>query len=86
MPKQTISGLTTFQHFFLEYGPFLAAWNSFDVLIEIALMRELRLTAKEACTVFASVGFGAKHNILGALLLPPKKANRNIRSFKTPSN
>lgn len=68
MPKQTISGLTTFQHFFLEYGPFLAAWNSFDVLIEIALMRVLRLSPGEACTVFASVGFGAKHNILGALL------------------
>jgi hypothetical protein len=76
MPKQTISGLTTFQHFFLEYGPFLAAWNTFDIMIEVALMRLLRLTPKEACIVFASVGFGAKHNILGALLVQTEEGKR----------
>jgi hypothetical protein len=68
MSEEPSFGITPYHHFFLQYGQFLAAWNSFDVLVEIALMRELRLTTKETCIVFASVGFGAKSFILGALL------------------
>ncbi len=52
----------------MEYGKFLGAWSSFDVMVEVALMRQLRLTPREACTVFASIGFGAKFHILGALI------------------
>jgi hypothetical protein len=36
----------------------------------------LRLSAREACTVFASLGFGAKHNILGALLTPSEEGKQ----------
>lgn len=65
-PKE---GLTAYHHFFLSYGQFLALWSSFDIALEIALMRLLRLTVKEACTVFASVGFGAKSNIIQSLVI-----------------
>jgi hypothetical protein len=62
------TGLRPYHHFFLEYGQFFAAFNNFEVAIEIALMRLLRLSVRETSTVFASVGFAAKQNILGALL------------------
>jgi hypothetical protein len=52
----------------MEYGQFLGAWSSFEVLVEIALMRELRLTIEEACITFASIGSGARFNILYSLL------------------
>ena len=77
MSDESIFGITPYHHFFLQYGQFLAAWNSFDVMIEIALMRKLRLTPKEACIVFASVGFGAKSNILGALLTQTEEGRGN---------
>jgi hypothetical protein len=73
------TGMRPWHHFFLEYGQFLAAWNSFDILIEVALMRQLRLTVREACVVFASVGFGAKHNILGALMTPTEEGQRKYK-------
>jgi hypothetical protein len=52
----------------MEYGQFLGAWSSFEVLVEVALMRELRLSIEEACITFASVGSGARFNILYSLL------------------
>jgi hypothetical protein len=76
MSEDTPFGITAYHSFFMQYGQFLGAWNSFDVLVEIALMRELRLTEKQACTVFASIGFGAKCHILGALLIDTEEGKR----------
>ena len=61
------TSLSPFNHFFMEYGKLLGAWGAFEVVIEVALMRELRLTPEEACITFASVGSGARFNILYAL-------------------
>lgn len=79
MSNNSALGMQPYHHFFLQYGQFLACWNSFDVLIEIALMRELRLTSEEACIVFASVGFGAKCHILGALLTKSAEGKKTYR-------
>ena len=68
MSKASPFGLQPFNHFFMEYGTFLGAWSSFEVLVEVALMRELRLSVEEACITFASVGSGARFNILYSLL------------------
>jgi hypothetical protein len=68
MSKPSPFGLQPFHHFFMEYGTFLGSWSSFEVLIEVALMRELRLSLDEACITFASVGSGARFNILYSLL------------------
>jgi hypothetical protein len=68
MSKPSPFGLSPFSHFFMEYGQFLGAWSSFEVLVEVALMRELRLTIEEACITFASIGSGARFNVLYSLL------------------
>lgn len=68
MPHNPVVELTPFNNFFLQYGTFLAAWNSFEVLVEIVIMRELRLTVEESCIVNAGLGFGAKVAIAESLL------------------
>lgn len=68
MTDDTPFGITAYHSFFMQYGQFLAAWNSFEVLIEIALKRELKMDTKTTCIVFSSIGFAAKSHILGALL------------------
>ena len=68
MSKAPQLGLTAYNHFFLQYGQFLAVWNSFDVLVEIAIMQVLRLSVEESCILSASLGFGAKSNVLLTLL------------------
>lgn len=50
------------------YGSFLALWSTFDIVVEIILLRQLRLTVEEASIVFSSLNFGAKMNILVSLL------------------
>jgi hypothetical protein len=68
MSKPGPFGLSPYHHFFMEYGQFLGAWMSFEVMIEVALMRLLRLDTREACAVFGSLTAGPKCHILGALL------------------
>ncbi|MGB6490498.1 MAG: hypothetical protein WBF10_03480 [Methylovirgula sp.] len=68
MSKMPQPGLTAYHYFFLQYGQFLAVWNSFDVLVEIAIMRALRLSVEESCILSGALGFGAKSNVLLALL------------------
>jgi hypothetical protein len=54
--------------FFSNYGGFLAGWAFFDLMIEILIKKELNLPSHENSIVCASIGFGAKVNILLALL------------------
>src|SRR5437588_12172962 len=60
--------------FLAEYGNFLANWSTFEVIVEIIIMRQLRLTPEEASIVCAALGLGAKMNLLCSLL------NRNSAS------
>lgn len=68
--------------FLKEYGSFLALWSTFDVLIEIAIMRELRLSPQEASIVCAGLGFGAKVNVLFSLLSRDEKNDAKIAAVR----
>lgn len=54
--------------FYVLYGFFLTGWSSFDLMIEILIMRELKLPALETSIICAGVGFGAKIEMLYSLL------------------
>jgi hypothetical protein len=68
MADDIIVKLSPFNHFLLHYGRFLSSWHSFEILIEVLIMRELRLTVEKTCIVTAGLGFGAKVAIANALL------------------
>ena len=54
--------------FFGEYGVFLCVWSGFELIIEIILMRELRLDPQEASIVCGGLSAGPKVQILTSLL------------------
>lgn len=54
------------RQFFSLYGSFLQLWQTFEV--EIAIMRQLNLSARHASIVLCSLNFAAKSNVLSALL------------------
>lgn len=66
--SENLLGLMPYHSFFLQYGQFLGAWSTFDLLVEVAIMRELRLSVEESCIVVSSLQFGAKTHILTSLL------------------
>jgi len=68
MAKAQVVTLSPFNQFLLVYGIFLASWHSFEVMVEVLIRRELRLSVEETCIVTAGLGFGAKFAILRGLL------------------
>ncbi|WP_146986214.1 hypothetical protein [Bradyrhizobium macuxiense] len=54
--------------FFAIYGSFLQLWQTFELVIEVAIMRRLNLSARHASIVLNSLNFAAKSNILSSLL------------------
>jgi hypothetical protein len=68
--------------FLREYGSFLALWSTFDLAIEIAIMRELRLSPQEASIVCAGLGFGAKTNVLYSLLSRDENNESKVAAVK----
>jgi hypothetical protein len=61
--------------FYARYGGFLLLWQTFELLIEVAIMRELRLSHEEVCIVCGGLNYAAKISILLALLKrDPSKA------------
>jgi hypothetical protein len=65
------------REFFSLYGSFLQLWQSFELVIEIAIMRQLNLSIRHASIVLNSLNFSAKSSILLALL---KEDAERIRS------
>lgn len=51
-----------------RYGAFMVTWSNFEILIEVAIKKALRLSIEEANILLASLGFQAKANILYSLL------------------
>jgi hypothetical protein len=61
--------------FFALYGSFLQLWQTFELVIEIAIMKQLNLSALHASIVLCSLGFQAKSNILVSLLKEDTRKN-----------
>lgn len=55
--------------FLAHYGNFIAIWSAFELMLEILIMRELRLDNAEASIVCAGRPVSVKMDILEALLL-----------------
>ncbi len=54
--------------FLLYYGDFFAFWSTFDLIIEILIMRKLGIDEEQTCIVCAGLNFGSKIAILTSLL------------------
>jgi hypothetical protein len=52
----------------MHYGDFHAFWSTFDVMVEILIMRELDATAEKTSIVCCGLSFGSKVNIACSLL------------------
>ncbi len=68
--------------FLSNYGSFLALWSSFDVLIEILIMRQLGTTEEKTSIVCAGLVFGTKVNILYSLLNRDPKNAEGVKLIK----
>jgi hypothetical protein len=68
----------------MHYGDFLAFWSTFDVMVEIVIMRELGTTEEKTSIVCAGLGFGAKVHIACSLLnsRPNKETKRTVALLK----
>jgi len=64
------------REFFSLYGSFLQLWQSFELVIEIGIMRQLNLSARHASIVLNSLNFSAKSSILLALLKEDAEKNK----------
>jgi hypothetical protein len=66
--RDPIIRFTPFSQFFMEFGQLLGAWNSFEVMVEVVIMRELRLSVEESCIVCGGLSFSSKVYIAHSLL------------------
>lgn len=62
--------------FFSVYGSFLQLWQTFELIIEIGIMRQLKLTIRQSSIVLNSLNFAAKSSILLALLKEDAENNK----------
>jgi hypothetical protein len=67
-PPTTGAGLPRVGRFLMHYGDFHAFWSTFDVMVEILIMRELDATAEKTSIVCCGLSFGSKVNIACSLL------------------
>jgi hypothetical protein len=81
-PGHNISPLNAqrMREFFGLYGSFLQLWQTFELVIEISIMRQLNLSARHASMVLNSLNFAAKSNILAALLKEDALKNQDAIS------
>lgn len=57
------------------FGTFMTIWAQFELIVEMLIMRELRLTPMETSIICGGLGFGAKANALYSLLNRDKAKN-----------
>jgi hypothetical protein len=81
-------GLSTFFNvvkvltFFSQYGSMLGIWSYYDTLVEILIMRELKLTPQQTSIVCGGLSSGPKLHILCSLLALKTENEALIGSLK----
>jgi len=68
------------------YSTFLLVWAGFELLIEILIMRALRLTPQETSILCGSLNFGAKVNIAYSLLARDEANAEGLSLLKKAHN
>jgi hypothetical protein len=71
------------REFFSVYGSFLQLWQTFEIVIEIGIMRRLNLSPRHASIVLNGLNFSAKSSILLALLREAEQENKTAISAVT---
>ncbi|SRR5258706_3054634 len=56
------------RQFFGRYGAFLQLWQTYELMLEVMIMRSLRLSPIETSILCGSLNYSAKSNMLFALL------------------
>lgn len=83
-PEDADESFNKVARFLMHYGDFHAFWSTFDVIVEVLIMRELGTTKEKTSIVCAGLGFGAKVNIACSLLnsRADKHTERSIALLK----
>jgi hypothetical protein len=82
-PKREEAIALNQRYFMTMYGAFLLLWQEFELMMEIAIMRELNLTADVGSALCASLAFQAKFSTLLALLRRDQSNKSKIAAVKT---
>ena len=67
------------------YGSFMILWATFELLIEIAIMRELNLSPRDTSITVGGLGFGAKVEIFFSLMAKSEtnsNKSKKVREFQ----
>jgi hypothetical protein len=73
---------TELQEFLGRYGGFLQLWQTYELLLEILIMRTLRITVFETSVLCGSLNYAAKSNILIALLTRNSENSKGIAALR----
>ena len=68
--------------FLFEYGNFLVFWSTFEVVVEVVIMRQLGTDAERTSIVCGGLGIGAKMAILCSLLNRTPGNEKGVALFK----
>jgi hypothetical protein len=75
------------REFYGRYGAFLQLWQTFELLVEIIVMRQLRLTVHQTSILCGGINFAAKISIAVSLLMEDRiKNEKAITSLKTAAS
>jgi len=67
-PPVTGPAAEEMRQFFGRYGAFLQLWQTYELMLEVLIMRALRLSPIETSILCGSLNYSAKSNMLFALL------------------
>ena len=68
------------REFFSRYGSFLQLWQTFELLVEIIIMKRLGITPRQASIVCGGINFQAKISIALSLLKEERPRNEKAIS------
>lgn len=68
--------------FAAQYGLFIAVWSQFELVIEMLIMKELRLSNQETSIVCGGLAFGSKIHMLLSLLARKEENSHGITLLK----
>jgi hypothetical protein len=75
-PPLSKAAAAEMREFFGRYGSFIQLWQTYELMIEIAIMRQLRISVEENSIVCGGLNYSAKSAIiLGLLKRDGTKAN-----------
>jgi predicted phage tail protein len=82
MPRFSSITAHEMREFLGRYGGFLQLWQTYELLLEILIMRTLRLSVRETAILCGSLNYAAKSNIIIALLSKDENVAPGIAALR----